>query len=143
MICTFFGHRDTPESVSIALETILRELITNGDVDTFYVGNHGNFDSMVRKMLKTLKNEYPQIRYTIFLSYMPLKKREYENIDYSDTVFPDILANTPPKYAVAKLNRWLVKQSDIVITYVKSSFGGAAEFKRLAEKQGKRVINID
>lgn len=143
MICTFFGHRNAPEEIMISLETLLRDLIENEDVDTFYVGNHGSFDSMVRKTLNNLKIEYPKIKYTVFLSYLPVKKREFEYEDYSDTVFPEILANTPPKYAIAKLNRWMIRQSDIVITYVTSSFGGAAQFKELAEKQGKKVINIE
>ena len=39
-------------------------------------------------------------------------------------------------------NKWMIDHSDIVITYVHRSFGGAAKFKELAEKKNKVVIQI-
>ena len=37
-VCTFFGHRDCPESVKPKLREVLVDLVTNHDVDMFYVG---------------------------------------------------------------------------------------------------------
>ena len=36
----------------------------------------------------------------------------------------------------------MIEQADIVVTYVTHSFGGAAQFKEMAEKQGKTVIEL-
>lgn len=85
--CTFFGHRDCPETIKPKLREVLVDLITNHDVDMFYVGHQGQFDAYVHSELKKLKQEYPQINYAVVLAYMPGKKNEYD--DYSDTMLPE------------------------------------------------------
>ncbi|MBQ2775509.1 MAG: hypothetical protein IJF40_06470 [Clostridia bacterium] len=139
MIVTFFGHSNTSQSVQIKLETVLIHLIEKKGATFFYIGNHGNFDLMVKNTLKELKCKYPHINYAVVLAYMPKGKN---GIDYSQTIFPECLASVHPKYAIAKRNRWMIEQSDVVVTYVKYSTGGAVQFKELAEKKGKTVINL-
>ena len=46
--CTFFGHRDCPETIKPKIRTAVINLIENHGVTMFYVGNQGNFDRMVR-----------------------------------------------------------------------------------------------
>lgn len=140
MRATFFGHKNTLPEIASKLESTLIHLIENDGVNTFYIGNQGSFDSIVRRTLKKLQQSYPQINYTVVLAYMPGSKQNAG--DTSDTIYPEGLENTPPKYAIAKRNRWLIEHSDIVITYVRHPFGGAAQYKELAEKKGKRVINL-
>lgn len=53
--CTFFGHRDCPETVKPKLREVLVDLITNHDVDMFYVGHQGQFDAYVHSELKNMK----------------------------------------------------------------------------------------
>jgi hypothetical protein len=36
----------------------------------------------------------------------------------------------------------MLRQSDYVVTYITHSWGGAAQFAELAEKKGRKVINI-
>lgn len=55
MICTFFGHKDTPQNILPVLRTVIIDLIQNKNVDLFYVGNNGNFDFMVKKHFKNFK----------------------------------------------------------------------------------------
>ena len=85
--CTFYGHRDCPETIKPKLREVLVDLITNHNVDMFYVGHQGQFDAYVRSELKKIKQEYPQINYAVVLAYMPGKKTEYD--DYSDTMLPE------------------------------------------------------
>ena len=59
MTCTFFGHRNVTEEIEPTLRSTLIDLIENHDVDMFYVGNQGSFDSMVRRVLKDLSKVYP------------------------------------------------------------------------------------
>lgn len=140
--CTFFGHRDTPKEIEPILRPTLIDLIENKNVDLFYVGNHGNFDNMVRKDLQALKLDYPHINYAVVLAYIPREKDIYDYTDYSNTIYPDELENAPPKYAIIKRNKWMIDKSDYVVTYVKYTIGGAAQFKALAEKKGKIVFNL-
>ena len=85
--CTFFGHRECPDSIKIKLREVLIDLITNHDVDIFYVGHQGRFDAIVRSVLREVKKEYPQINYAVVLAYTPGKHTEYD--DYSDTMLPE------------------------------------------------------
>ena len=75
MTCTFFGHRSVPKEIEPILVSTLIDLIENKNVGFFYVGNHGNFDFLVRKNLKLLKIDFPHIDYAVVLSYIPLLKR--------------------------------------------------------------------
>ena len=79
LACTFFGHRDCPASIKPKLFAVLTDLIVNQEVEMFYVGSQGQFDSIVRSVLQQLKTEYPQIDYAIVLAYMPGTQREYDD----------------------------------------------------------------
>ncbi len=138
MVCTFFGHRDTTDKIEMKLRSLLKDLIENYNANTFYVGNQGNFDSIVRKTIISLQKDYPHIKYSVVLAYLPVNNNDV----IGDTIFPQGIEQVPLKYAIVYRNRWLVDHSDIVITCVKYSWGGAAKFKRIAEKKGKKVINI-
>lgn len=140
LACTFFGHKDTPDSIEEKLRLTIIDLIENKNISLFYVGNQGNFDYMVRKNLKKLKSKYPHIQYRVVLAYRPYKKDDSK--DYSDTIYPETLENTPNKYAIIKRNESMINLSEYVVTYVKHSIGGASTFKRLAEKKNKIILNL-
>ena len=140
MVCAFFGHRVIDEDLEdILTDTIIRLIDKN--VTTFLVGNNGAFDSLVRSTLKKLSVFYPKIHYFVVLAYRPIEKEKNPNFDFSDTIYPDILATVPAKYAIDKRNRWMIDNSDCVVCYIKYP-GGAAKFKAIAEKRGKTIINI-
>ena len=138
--CTFFGHRDCPETIKPKLRSAIIDLIENHNVDMFYVGNQGQFDAMVRSTLKKLKQEYPHIDYAVVLAYMPRKPSEYE--DYSDTIFPEGLETVHPRYAIAHRNNWMLSRSDYVVTYITHSWGGATQFAEKATNAKKTVRNL-
>ena len=138
MTCTFFGNGNTPTKIKDQLKHILIDLIENKNVNMFYVGNNGNFDHMVRETLKELKNFY-NINYYVVFAYIP-KKDIYSN--YEDSIYFDELNFKPYKVRIVERNKLMLQKSDIVVTYVAEITGGAAEFKRLAERKGKLVINI-
>ncbi len=141
MVCAFFGHRDAPTEIRDKLQAVLVDLIENHGADTFYIGNNGSFDAMARSVLAKLKLKYPHIDSVVVLAYLPRTKSDEYEVDY-ETIYPEGLEDTPPKFAVSKRNRWLVENADTVITYVEHSWGGASRFKKLAEKRGKNVINL-
>ena len=138
--CTFFGHRECPDSIKPKLKKVMIDLINNHDVDMFYVGNQGQFDTIVRSVLRELKKECPQINYAVVLAYMPGKKTEYD--DYSDTMLPEGIESVHPRYAISWRNNWMLQQSDYVVTYITHGWGGAAQYADKARRQKKTVINI-
>lgn len=141
--CTFFGHKDTPEKIEPILMSALEQLIKTHGVTMFYVGNNGAFDRIVRRALQEAKRIHKRIDYAVVLAYRPFKKSSSENdIDYSDTIYPHILEDTPLKYAIDRRNRWMIDKSSYVLTYVRHNIGGAAKFKEIAERKGLIVINL-
>lgn len=139
MTVTFFGHKDTPKEIEPTLRSTLIDLIENKNVTVFYVGNNGNFDTMVLRQLENLSQTYP-ITYNVVLAYLPTKKSEYDS--FTNTLLPEGIETIPKRFAISYRNKWMVGQADIVVTYVTHSFGGAAQFKEMAEKQGKIVIEL-
>ena len=141
-ICTFFGHRNCPHTIKPLLRQTIINLIEIQAIHTFYVGNHGNFDALVYSVLQELSAQYPQIRYTVVLAYLPQKKDALQNIDAAHTMLPDGIETVPKRFAISYRNKWMLKQSDLVITYITHSFGGAAQFAETAQRQKKTVINL-
>lgn len=137
-ICTFFGHRDCPQTIEPKLRQALCDLILEKGVDCFYVGNQGAFDALVRKNLRELTKKYPEIRYAVVLAYVPGKKYG----DSSDTLLPDGIENIPPRYAISWRNEWMLHQADFVITYINHEWGGAAKYAQKAARLKKTVIPL-
>ena len=140
MTVTFFGHRNAPSNIRPSLKTVIADLIEHHQATLFYVGNQGAFDRMVQGVLYELKTDYPQIRYYIVLAYLPNERSN--GPDPALTIYPDGLETTPRKFAISKRNRWMVERADAVVTYVFRPFGGAAQFKALAEKKKKQIIEL-
>lgn len=138
--CTFFGHRDCPGSVKPRLWEALTELIVNCGVDTFYVGNHGGFDRIVRIVLREPEEMYPNIQYAVVLAHLP--GRSSDNTDFSDTILPEGIERIHPRFAISWRNRWMLQQSDYVVAYVIHDWGGAADCVKRAIHSGRTVINI-
>ena len=139
MTVTFFGHKDTPKEIEPTLRTTLVDLIKNHGATEFYVGNNGNFDTMVRRQLENLSQTYP-ITYNIVLAYIPTKKSEYD--DYTNTIYPEGIETVPKRFAISYRNKWMIQQADAVVTYVTHTYGGAWQFKVIAQRQGKMVIEL-
>ena len=139
MVCTFFGHKDAPKEIEPTLRSTLIDLIENKNVTVFYVGNNGNFDTMVRHQLENLSQTYP-ITYSVVLAYLPTEKNKYDNL--TNTIYPEGLETVPKRFAISRRNKWMIQQSDIIVTYVTHNFGGAAQFKEMAERQGRVAINL-
>ncbi len=139
MTVTFFGHKEIYDDLESILEQTLLKLIERG-ADNFLVGDKGRFDYIVRNKLRQIKRLYPHIKYAVVLAYMP--KNDERDILFNESVCPEGLESVPPRFAIYYRNKWMLEQSDVVVTYVKHNLGGTAQFKTLAEKKGKTVINL-
>ncbi len=118
LICTFFGHRDCSEKIIPQIYDAIEQIIVKSGCRVFYVGNHGNFDRFVSKVLEDLKKIY-DIKVYIVLAYVPTNK----DLCYKhDTIVPDGIERVPKRFAIIYRNRWMVEKSDVVLTYVKKQF---------------------
>lgn len=138
--CTFFGHRDCPETIKPKIREAVIDLIENHGVTMFYVGHQGNFDRLVRSVLKEVTTAYPEVGYAVVLAYMPSTKKRAD--DSSDTLLPDGIEKVPKRFAIPWRNKWMIEHADYVVTYVTRLFGGAAQFSSLAKSKGKIICDI-
>ena len=90
--------------------------------------------------IKELSNTY-KISYYVVLAYFPVITEYKSNFD--NTILPDKIECVPRKYAIFYRNKWMIKKSDYVVTYISKQIGsGAAKFKEISIKQGKKVIEL-
>lgn len=141
MTCTFFGVHDVwqKDVVAPALRAAIADLIKNRGVTNFYVRHHGNFDNMVQGVLADFAKTHG-VNCCVALSNLPQKKElcAYE----LPTLLPDGIENAPPRFRIEYRNRWMIAQSDFVITYCPHTFGNSAKFKAMAQRKGKTVIEL-
>lgn len=139
MTVIFCGHRDIvcSDKLTRQLRFVLYDLISEG-ADTFLLGGYGTFDSIAAMAVRGLKSTYPNLRSTLVLAYLD---RDYNEDLYDDTVYPP-LEGVPLRYAISQRNRWMVAASDVVVSYVTHSYGGAATTLRYAEKKKKRIVRL-
>ena len=133
----FFGHGKGVGVDNVKLKRAILEAI-DGGIRIFYVGNNGDFDSLVAKTMSEIQKEFPPVRWFIVTAYID----DAETIPYGNAIYPEGLELTPKRYCIDKRNRWMIDRSDVVITYVARPFGNAEKYKRIAEKKGKTVLNL-
>lgn len=141
--CAFFGHRDyNYEEYRAALKSSIVDLIENHAVTQFYSGGRGNFDEFASRMVYELKKQYPHIRNTLVLSYIP-KEKEEDGLPekYDDSIYL-LEKKVPYRYAIAKTNEKIVERADFIISGVQFSRGGAYQACEYALKKGKTIIRL-
>ena len=145
MIITFCGHSDFlfNDDIKEQLKNILKNEIIKNPTCKFYLGEYGDFDVLCLRTLKELKNDFPKIELIFITPYLDknYSKLEFAKYHYDDVIFPPI-ESVPRKFAILKRNEWMVEQADLVIAYVKYSWGGAAKALEYAKRKKKRIINI-
>ncbi len=142
--CTFFGHRDSPNSVKTSLYAAIEQLICNQCVDTFCVGTQGSFDRMVYAALVELRQRYSHINVYWVLAYMPrLSDIAQDRSVLGDTILPEGIEKVHPRYAIVHRNNWMIDHSNNVIAYITHTFGGAYQAVERAKKKGKIIFAVD
>ena len=139
--CTIFVYSDAPAEIKTNLEFSIKDLIVNKNVSVFYFGNQGKFDFYVKEVLTELKFEFPHIKTYLVLAYLPNKKTDISLLKI-DSIFPEGIETVPKQFAISWRNKWMINNSQYVITYITHSWGGAAKFKELAEKKNKNVVEL-
>ena len=137
MTVTFCGHSklNKPDGFSKWLDVILPSLIEGG-ATTFYLGGYGAFDGLAAAAVRRQKETYPHIELILVLPYLD---REIDASRYDGTIYPP-LEKVPRRYAIVRRNEWMVRESDVVISGVLHSWGGAARTLEFAQRKNKVVL---
>ena len=138
MICTFIGHRDTPNSLMESIRKAIIELINNGIKD-FYVGNNGSFDFLVQTALAEISKTNSAINCRIVLSCI---NEVAISGNQELTVFPEELSSVPKRFAISKRNEYLLKKSSVIICCVNNTFSNSYKYMEKARRKGLTVIRI-
>jgi uncharacterized phage-like protein YoqJ len=145
MIITFCGHSNClfSDEEKEKLKQLLIEKIIKNPTCKFYLGGYGDFDSLCLRTLRELKTDFPDIELLFITPYLDknYSKLELAKYYYEDVIFPPI-ENVPRKFAILKRNEWMVDSAELVIAYVKYSWGGAAKTLEYAKRKKVPIINI-
>ena len=145
MVITFCGHSNCffSDGEKEKLKQLLIEEIRKNPTCKFYLGGYGDFDSLCLRTLRELKTDFPDIELLFITPYLDknYSKLELAKYYYDDVIFPPI-ENVPRKFAILKRNEWMVDSADLVIAYLKYSWGGAAKTLEYAKRKKKCIFNI-
>ena len=145
MVITFCGHSNClfSDEEKEKLKQLLIKAIRKNPTCKFYLGGYGDFDSLCMRTLRELKKEFQDIELIFITPYIDknYSKLEFAKYHYDDVIFPP-LESVPRKFAILKRNEWMVDSADLVIAYVKYSWGGAAKTLEYAKRKKVPIINI-
>lgn len=152
MIVTFCGHRNVSDNAIItdrltdAITNLFLEATTDNVPISFYCGGYGEFDRLAENVIDRVRNNFPNTRCEkIFVTPYITQSYQYRNEQmkrrFNDIIYPPI-ENVPYRYAIIRRNEWMVDSADIVIAYVKYSWGGAARTLEYARRKKKNIIQI-
>ena len=138
--CAFFGHRDAPWEVYPRLCESIRRLIEEEGCRRFLVGHNGTFDRMVYRALCEARVLHPHIDVCVVMAFLPTEREGWE---YGrDACLPEGLERVPRRFSIPWRNKWMIRRSRFVVTYVRGEVGGAAQARHYARRQGRTLITL-
>ena len=143
--CCGFGHRESQVNLKNELLLVIKQLILTDKINIFMTGGMGEFDSQFAAAVRSCKVYNKDIKLILVKPYFSNElnvNKEYYEYYYDDVIIPEELAGSHYKSAITKRNRWMIDQSQIILSGVYRDFGGAYESIKYAQKTGKRVIEI-
>lgn len=147
-ICCFAGHSQLygAEDIYDKLLSVIEKLITDENISEFWVGNYGAFDRLSAKAVRELKIKHPEIQLNLVIPYLTSEINEYKEQYYKDfdnILIADMPEKTPKKVQIIKSNQYMIRNSKILVCYVKHSFGGTAKtFEYASKREHIEIINL-
>ncbi len=137
----FCGHSDFSKSgQNERMLTLIEGLVGGEDVE-FYNGYRGNFDCFAAECVKEYKSKHANAKSVFFTPYLSenyngnVAKRSL----FDEIVYPG-LEGVPLKFAIVKRNEVMIESCDVLICYIKRTFGGAYKAYEYARKRNKRIV---
>ena len=145
IVCCGFGHRLIFSNIQEELYRTLERLICEENVRTFLVGEQGEFDALFAKTVLRLKEKHSGLRLFLILPYFSNRLNENKSLyekKYDEVIIPEAVEGRHYKNASVFKNRWMIDQSDVIISYVHRDFGGAFSAVSYAKRKNKRIISL-
>ena len=141
--CFFIGNRHAPADIKGQLTEVVEKHITEYGANTFTVGHYGAFDSMAIGVLRALKKSYPDIVLYLLAPYALNQNREAPE-GFDGTFYPEGLETVPLRYAIVQANRYMVQNSDYLITYCHhvGNTRNIVEYAQRREKKGLIKVTL-
>jgi len=139
--CCFFGNSTIWNVKEIAdkIRKAVVDLITNKQVDTFFVGIKGEFETLSHKILQEIRLDYSHIKIMLVIAYeRDLHKCRYH---FDDFYYPPLAEVGYRGWSIAKRNDWIVEHTDYVIACNQYQ-GRAYNYCKRAKNKGKTIIEI-
>lgn len=145
--CTFAGHKSIVERIDDKLYNCILDLVINKNVSCFYVGNNGDFDMMCAKTIRRIKREFNEKDIKLYLvipkmSMTISNNREYYEEMYDEIIIPYESNAAHYKAMITIRNKWMVENSDYIVTYIKTEYGGAYNTCKYAQNQNIVIIDL-
>lgn len=148
MIIAFVGHGFlyNTDNLVAQIEKTINECLRNDEAVQFLCGGYGDFDKLCACTSRKMKNCIPSCELILVTPYIDLSRQERLQCSmdarlYDAVVYPP-LERVPYKYAIVKRNEWMIDKADLIIAYVKHSYGGAYKSLVYAKRKKKRIINL-
>ncbi len=165
-VCAFLGndyeHLATPKLIKERVKKEILKVIQAEDVDTFLVGEKGQYEKDAYDAVLEVREEHPELSFEILLviAYMselhPHHKKTKDIIEYEDDgrntfgyerrAFDDYLY--PPKaefgykrWGIVHRNNYIVDNANIIIAF-NATQGRAFNFCQKARRKGVKIIEL-
>ena len=133
VIIAFCGHREVEDAAAVRtwLQDIFAALLKEGATEC-WTGGKGAFSSCAADVAR----QFPQLRSTLVKAYL---SQDCDPKLYTDSLFPP-LEDVPRRFAMHHRDRYMAQHADVLVMYVRHSFGNSMNLRDYALRQGKRVI---
>lgn len=146
MVISFCGHRDfTPDAEveKTIIDILLKYAETEQEV-ICYTGGYGAFDWFAAYCIRKAQTKAKNIRNCLVIPYITVSylDRIKDRREEFDEIFYPSLESVPQRLAIIRRNEWMIDNSDLLIAYVKYSWGGAAKTLEYAKRKSIKILNI-
>ena len=139
--CAFLGNANILDVKGTAdkIRQSAVDLITQKQVDTFFVGTKGEFEILAHKIIEQVKCDYPEIKIMLVIAYaQDLEKCSY---NFDDFYYPPKSELGYKRWGIAKRNEWIIEQTDYIIACNQYQ-GRAYNYCEKAQRKGKEIVEI-
>ena len=123
--CFFIGNHDAPERIMELLKGAVELHIIDDGVTEFYVGQYGKFDSMAARAVIQAKKQYSYVKLILVRPYHPSERKFDLPEGFDDSIYPEGMELVPKRYAISRVNQYMIDHVDYLITYVENIAGNA------------------
>lgn len=142
--CFFIGNGKLygkEQEIRPLLEEEIRKYIAEYGVTEFFVGNYGQFDSLVKSVLDRMKEEFSHIKAHVVLPYHPYYVKDLkEPRNFDGVIYPEELTKVPKRLAIVKLNHLMVDRVEYLIAYVSDTTRNSGKLLEYAQKREGRGL---